>query len=971
MAKSCIPLPLFLLQIFLGCFFYSQRGQAQQYSYQHYGIEDGLAGSIAHGICQDRDGFLWFTTETGLSRFDGTHFKTFTREDGLPSNETFIAYTDAHNRVWITSFKNAICYYYQGKIYTRKNDPSLRTMSFSSEVVGFSENSAGDLLMQSTPVFYVLSSDNKVSVIGTHRDLEKPWKGRTLDLSCGITSLRIDVIDLPDSMRRLMQHRSEYIMRLDRQPFSRKKSFVFKYDGGLLCFFSDGTPHHFIPLPKATKMVKHLSDSLIAISDSENNGVRLYNIYKQHYVGEYLPDRTVNDVFLDREGNLWFSTMGSGVYKLSAPAPQTYYFIQKNTQLNVRCIRKERGRICVGTDQSAYWALEPETGSIYSREQWYKPVLVPAKPYEMSQPGRTPFIYCGSSDFMHLGAWLPKYHLHNCLKSLFIGNDSLLLASRSGAYLTRPGTWRVDTLHNNRTTCGYIQRGIIYIGTLNGLYTIDARHNKKFLGDSSSLFRNRISYFAESPDGTLWIGTYEEGVIGYRNGKIFVNLTRRSHGLSSDICRCLYAEGNTLWVGTEKGLNKIDLSDNKVQVVACYTVADGLNSDMINAIYVDRNQVYVGTPVGLTSFDELRMPKHSICFIRLLGIQVSGKAQSLVDSSFQLKHYDNNIRFEYAGISFLSMGAITYVYRLQGLSNTWQHTTETSLSYPSLPSGAYTLQLFAINKFGDRSPLLVRSFFIEQTFWEKQWVRLLGLVLLIALVCVVIQYAIYAIRKKGRDRRFMRHKMMELEQMALRAQMNPHFIFNCLNSVQRYIMKQDPMGANFYLARFASLIRQTLDNSTKLQVSLTEEIDYLSNYLELEQMQLSGRFTYSIRTEPGINCSETMVPNMVIQAYVENAVKHGVSQLSEGGTILISFRLLEQPARLQCTIEDNGPGILAMQAHTGSQTHHSKGMSITYRRLQIYQQLYGEEKNILVHIADLSTFDPGLRGTRVTLEFPL
>src|SRR5580658_9123186 len=126
----------------------SHRVFAQEYSYTHYDISDGLAGSTVYCITQDAAGFIWVGTETGVSRFDGTHFRNFTTKDGLPDVEILEMFTDSRGRVWMAPFKKSVCYYFKGKIYNQDNDSLLIKLHFKGNVENFAEDAAGDILVQ-------------------------------------------------------------------------------------------------------------------------------------------------------------------------------------------------------------------------------------------------------------------------------------------------------------------------------------------------------------------------------------------------------------------------------------------------------------------------------------------------------------------------------------------------------------------------------------------------------------------------------------------------------------------------------------------------------------------------------------------------------------------------------------------------------------------------------------------------------
>ncbi|MGC4099964.1 histidine kinase [Ferruginibacter sp.] len=212
----------------------------------------------------------------------------------------------------------------------------------------------------------------------------------------------------------------------------------------------------------------------------------------------------------------------------------------------------------------------------------------------------------------------------------------------------------------------------------------------------------------------------------------------------------------------------------------------------------------------------------------------------------------------------------------------------------------------------------------------------------------------------------LERKMTELEQTALRAQMNPHFIFNCLNSVQRFVIKGDIEGVNTYLATFAGLIRQTLENSGKKWIVLKDEIQYLQSYLGVEQMRGNTIFQYQVTVDPALDTSMVLVPGMIIQPFVENAINHGMSGKAAGaGRIILDFTKTD---KLVCSITDNGNGI-KNSGGLANAAHQSLGNDITKKRIAAYNAL--EQDAIELDITDLSEKDAATTGTMVRISFPL
>jgi ligand-binding sensor domain-containing protein len=157
--------PLLLLIILFPCLAFGQ-----EYSYTHYDSKEGLAGSTVYYIQQDHDGFLWFGTETGLSRFDGSHFINFTTTDGLPDNEILKLYVDSKNRVWAIPFRNSICYYWKGRIYNTTNDSVLKKIKISAEVKSVLEDKQGNILIIEQFLLHIIKPNGNIITIRTMKN---------------------------------------------------------------------------------------------------------------------------------------------------------------------------------------------------------------------------------------------------------------------------------------------------------------------------------------------------------------------------------------------------------------------------------------------------------------------------------------------------------------------------------------------------------------------------------------------------------------------------------------------------------------------------------------------------------------------------------------------------------------------------------------------------------------------------------
>jgi len=278
-----------------------------------------------------------------------------------------------------------------------------------------------------------------------------------------------------------------------------------------------------------------------------------------------------------------------------------------------------------------------------------------------------------------------------------------------------------------------------------------------------------------------------------------------------------------------------------------------------------------------------------------------------------------------------------------------------------------------INWFKSTEPL---EFTIHPPFWVRWWFIAILIFLATMAAYYMIRKRITSIRSQEAAKRqnevqliTLNHDLAKSQLTALRAQMNPHFIFNTLNSVQRYILKGDVDQANKYLSKFSRLQREVLDNSSLDFIALEKEIDILELYLQMEQLRFDDNFEFQIVVHPAIDTSEIQIPPMIIQPFIENAIWHGLMPRSGHKRVEIEFTLNTEELLL-CRIVDNGIGRLAsarLKAHRGNTPQHApKGLSLVLERLQILEHLYRHPYQ--VSVLDRSDSSGVVCGTEVVLS---
>ncbi len=918
--------------------------KGQEYNYEHYKTNDGLAGAVVYDLCQDKDGFIWFATETGLSRYDGSHFKNFTMDDGLPSNEILRVFADTEGRVWICPFKKMICYYYQGKIFTPQNDSLLKSIRLTGFVNLICEDVDKNILLIANAEAILIS--NKTKEVNYYSGMHILTAGANFPEKGFLLASE-------DSLYKIIDNKIGF-WKLNQKSNS-PDSFIVSYPTG-----------KDIVILKKTRVVQDFKDGQLQFINTLNGSWEMSSLYP-YYREHFLSDETVNHTLKDRENNIWFATMGDGVYKLRSKEIRTFFL----NKANIYSVDNWQNKIVAGSDGNRIFILSNGKADT---------LLLNPLPQKIHDDNNRVYstkkllagdIIVGFTSYLiKLSPDLKKSSLYvDALKSIdVINQDEILVgASKNVLVVATRNLEIIDTIWFGRSTAVCHHNGKYYIGTTEGLHYLEKKSGNKFSERSISSVNTQINQIISSDSGIIWVATNGSGIIGIKNDEVIASFSTQQ-GLNSNICKAIFLKDNFLWVGTDKGINKINLI-NKDQPIVKYSITEGLPSNMINTISVEGSTVYAGTPSGLIYFNETRLEKISRCDLKMLSVYKSGVPVDF-QKTITLPYKNNDLRIEFIGLSFRSEGIINYQYRLIGLKNKWESTSQNTIEYQSLPPGNYKFELFASNKYGKESNKIVISIDVVTPYWQTLWFRIAILILLLFTIWYLINFRYKKIRNKERAKESQRQKISDLEQRALRAQMNPHFIFNCINSIQNFIISNNLEATNNYLSKFAHLIRQTLDNSDKKIILISEEVKYLTIYLELEKMRLSGKFDYKINIDENIAADFTYIPNMLLQPFIENSIRHGVRyRKDDQGLIQLTFT--GDDKCITCTIEDNGIG-RQMSRQLKSQQHieyQSRGMLLTKERINAINNEYQDK--IEIHIMDLVDENKFGTGTKVVIVFPI
>jgi sensor histidine kinase YesM len=320
---------------------------------------------------------------------------------------------------------------------------------------------------------------------------------------------------------------------------------------------------------------------------------------------------------------------------------------------------------------------------------------------------------------------------------------------------------------------------------------------------------------------------------------------------------------------------------------------------------------------------------------------------------------------------FTKPGDQLFRYRLVGYDQDWVDAGNArTATYTQVPGGNYTFQVIGANGAGvwNETPAVL-GIHIATPFVKSVWFYALLLLTGLILIWVLYRYRLKQVQEKERLRTDFAMQLAEVEMSALRAQMNPHFVFNSLNSINKYILTNEPRTASRYLTKFSQLMRLILNNSKHKEISLQQELEALRLYIELEQVRCEHRFDFREEVRLQSATSAVQIPPMLIQPYIENAIWHGLMPLDHQGMLLL--RLEQQDGTLVCTIEDNGIGrrrAIEINERKGGKRD-SHGMHITSKRIKLVEAVHEISADVLVE--DKHNAAGNATGTRVRLILPL
>lgn len=786
-------------------------------------------------------------------------------------------------------------------------------------------------------------------------------------------------------------------------------AFIFLPRKDSLIYFNDKLnqrvasplPFHWLDEFSWESNVTMLDDSTFAIN-GRYTGFHLFQLDRQSGTikpnpQKFLDAYKINALFRDRHDRLWIGTTEGLLYqKTNTGFINTYHWpvgdnsnagyvdgLLYKDKLYLCRYSRDVGLVIIDTatmqveKEIHFFGTDTISNEIFSVQMYYQDTLWLGSSVGLLWFDTRTNHYGKVADLMHAATELPELMI---LKPARMDGYAWMCGYLTGVaarYHIRSRTFEFYTGDSKPALPFNKVKNIAY----------DAYGDVWLSGHSLARWNNRENYFdtlitvyggthkynddivvcVADDSGSLWLHNTENGLLEYQiKKKAFISYTTRD-GLPSDVLRCMSpVTSHTLWIGSHNHLTQLDTRTHKMEV---YGYQDGLpdRKPVSRTMVSDTagHRLYMFYLNEVIRFP-IQPPTYTDLSSDLILCQLTTNNQrsySYPDQPLQLNPGDNNLAFDYTIIDFDRNSNYQFAYKLNDDREWINLGQQRRLNLNNLSPGTYTLQLRSTGKSGIEK-FTTYSFSIAPPFWNTPWFVALCLLGLSGIAYYVYRWRIAQFRQKAN----LDKLLVQTEMKALHAQMNPHFIFNSLNSIREMILNNENQEASRFLSKFAHLIRITLDQSRQPAISLRNSMDYISRYVEMEKIR-SSNFQFSMQADPALEPDETVLPPMLIQPFIENAIWHGTNGDGKVIDIMVAFK--KRGNHLECVIEDNGIGIAqSLDRKGGGDQHQSVGIANIKNRIDLLNQKYSMKSTITVEdkgeagIKDIS-------GTRVTISLPL
>lgn len=946
-------------------------------TYRHNNTDSGsLASNWISALLTDNKGNVWVGTNNGLDRYDAAtntfvHYQSNPADlKSLTSNEVVALYGDRKGTLWIGT----------GSVYGVNNtDPRFGGLNRMDDIKGSFTR-------------FVHNPSDESSLI--NNKVRSMYEGRDGTFWVGTAGDGLHIMDRTTGKFQRLTMGSPHRLGIHRppttgDPYSMISFITEDAKGALWIGTTDNGLLYFDP---ATKRMLHL------------------------FPGETeVPYGNLNPwtAFTSAEGMMWISTFSGDLFTYN-PLNIKIPFHQVETGEINGIYEHSDGSVWVGTQDRGLVHLDKDRRVVqtFMHEPGNTGSLSTNRLIEVTSD-RNGDLWIGTlgygvEKFSMRTKKIVKRYTSKSTSNYSLTNDTIVRISEDDDGNMWVGTFRGANLINTKT--GEISNYIIYptdtarfgknlvssimqdrsnrcwMGTFvgGGLHILDKKTGK---------FKNylqgiSIANILEDSQGRLWAAGVE-GLFYYNNERDDFIRFNDPLGLIpiADVRSVEEDSDKNIWISTGNGLQKIS---KNLDLVTSYDSHFGIDEELIygsshkgksgNMYFSAFNGFY---EVPRADFNtESKPPQIILSNFRLSNQTIlPGKNSVLAEDisitdRIELKYNQNIFSFDFTAVDYVDPQANRHLFMLENYDETWNVSgNDRRAIYFNVPPGKYIFRVRAVNTYGKWAEKAV-TVEIVPAWWSSWWFRVIAIITVIAIIYLLIRWRLsekYRLQmersEKEKELSRLQHRTTQLEMHALRAQMNPHFLFNSLNSINRFIIQNNSEQASGYLTKFSRLMRHILQNSQYELIPLENELEALRLYLELEAVRFDHHFTWTIKIDEHLDVSALKVPPLIIQPYAENAIWHGLMHKEEKGKLLVELK--EEGEYLVCSITDDGIGRnkAAELKSKSASTHKSMGMKITADRIASMKKRKSNENNILITDLVLPNGEPA--GTRVEIKIAL
>ncbi len=926
----------------------------------NYSGANGFSCNNVWDIMEDSKGNLWFGTDKGAVKFNNGLFTFFTTENGLCGNSVLSLQEDANGNIWFGTRQKGLSIY--------------DGVSFISY-----------------PHFEGVFNDNILSLFKDSKD--NIWIGSNTKGACMYDGEYLTFLTEKDG---LVDNRIRAIKEdMDGSIWFATGGGLCKYDGATFCYFSkeDGLFYDVV-----STLLIDSKNNIIATTEVSGIAKFKLNSFEHYTTAQNLKSSEVYAIYEDSKENLWFALNGGGLCKYDG-VYYTHYGKEEGLSSNVitRIIEDHNNNLWLGTLDKGLIKFDGKQFIEYNRRSYglqYNNVFSVLEDrhhniWFTTQTGGVTMFDGNEFHNYKLSEDIEKNTAFNIFEDhsgdLWFATQFMGVCKYSNGeftfYTKKEGlvdnfVWSIFEDHNKE----------LWFGTEKGI----SKYNKEddsFTNFSSKdgLLKSRVMSILEDGERNLWVAT-DSGLNTIKFGNNSNNLGnetenidydevliidyKKSDGLKSihfyEDSVCLDNQNN-LWWGTSSSLVKLDL--NTLDILSAAPKIQ-LNTIEINEEFIDFNALQSSDYEGLSEFQsEIKNGAGMV------------EPFSNYPEELYLPYNFDHLNFKFSAIDWSAPHNIKYSYKVDGLDKEWSiPSSENKADYRNIPFGTYMFNVKAAGKSGQWGKPLQYAFTISPPWWYSTWAVSGYAIMSILLLLGSFKWYAFRMKKKQtilenlieeRTQTIVKQKeelsvaYTDLEQernkMELKAllnQINPHFIFNALNSIQQFVISNNVKTSLDYFNKFGKLIRSSLEHSEMKYVSIDEEIQVIRNYIDLENLRFSNPVILNFNTN-NIDIYNIKIPPMFIQPIVENAIIHGLSEKEKDKIITIDFEAFE--TYVLCSIVDNGLG----RKRKKSTKNRNSGLVITQKRLKSVWHK-SSEKYFKINIKDLK--EP--TGTKVQIKLP-